>query len=175
MGSVNGMPSSITSAPAARSAERIASEVAGSGSPAVRNVTSAARPARASSAKRWSMRVLMRSAACCARHSLWQVSLWQILALARPHRGHADVDGAEHEDAEREDELHPLLLFDERSRSEQARAQDIENVGGGDEDQEPAHELLTADHCRVRLLRARYWATLARSLSPRAERLTTIR
>ena len=46
IGSVNGMPSSITSAPAFGSAFRIASEVLVSGSPAIVKVTSAARPSR---------------------------------------------------------------------------------------------------------------------------------
>ena len=59
IGSVNGMPSSITSAPAFGSSLRIASDVFGSGSPAIVKVTSAARPSRASSAKRWSMRPVM--------------------------------------------------------------------------------------------------------------------
>ena len=59
IGSVNGMPSSITSAPAG-SALRIASEVSGSGSPAVRKVTSAARPSLLSAAKALaSMRVVI--------------------------------------------------------------------------------------------------------------------
>ena len=60
IGSVNGMPSSITSAPAAGSALTIASEVSASGSPAVTNVTSAARPSAFSAAKRLSIRVVMR-------------------------------------------------------------------------------------------------------------------
>src|SRR5207245_2557889 len=59
-GSVNGMPSSITSAPAFGKALISASEVSPSGSPAVRKVTSAARPCAFSSAKRLSILVLMR-------------------------------------------------------------------------------------------------------------------
>ena len=59
IGSVNGMPSSITSAPAFGSALRIASAVLASGSPAVRKVTSPARPSRLRSAKRVSMRVVI--------------------------------------------------------------------------------------------------------------------
>src|SRR6516164_7716803 len=59
IGSVNGMPSSTTSAPAAGMARSSASEVSGSGSPAVRNVTSAARPCDLSSSKRRSIRVVM--------------------------------------------------------------------------------------------------------------------
>ena len=57
IGSVNGMPSSITSAPAFGSALAMASEVAVSGSPAMVKVTSAARPSAFSAAKRFSMRV----------------------------------------------------------------------------------------------------------------------
>ena len=60
IGSVNGMPSSITSAPAAGSALTIAGALAASGSPAIRKVTSAARPSALSAAKRLSMRVVMR-------------------------------------------------------------------------------------------------------------------
>ncbi len=56
MGSVNGMPSSITSAPAPGSSSRIAREVSRSGSPAVMKGTKAARPCAFSSAKRWAMR-----------------------------------------------------------------------------------------------------------------------
>ena len=52
IGSENGMPSSITSAPASASPPRIFAEVAPSGSPAVRNVTSPPRPASFSAAKR---------------------------------------------------------------------------------------------------------------------------
>ena len=63
IGSENGMPSSITSAPAGGSALRIASEVSLSGSPAVRNVTSAARPCPFNVAKRVSMRVVMNGRA----------------------------------------------------------------------------------------------------------------
>src|SRR6202040_1343234 len=99
IGSVNGMPSSITSAPAAGSAHRIASEVSGSGSPAVRNVTSAARPARARSAKRASIRVAL-------------MSIRQAFAAALAQRGHADIDGAEHQDQDRADEMRPFPLAD---------------------------------------------------------------
>src|SRR5262245_10576826 len=59
IGSVNGMPSSITSAPAAGNAFVIASDVSYSGSPAIRKVTSAARPSSLSAAKRLSIRVVI--------------------------------------------------------------------------------------------------------------------
>jgi len=59
IGSVNGMPSSMMSAPAGGSARSISSEVARSGSPAVTKVTSAARPSRLSAAQRCSIRVVM--------------------------------------------------------------------------------------------------------------------
>src|SRR5262245_5553496 len=103
MGSVNGIPSSTTSAPAAGIARRIASEVSGSGSPAVRNVTSAARPCALSSAKRRSMRVVMLR--------LRRSSIRRPFAPALAHRGHANVNGAQHEYHNRADELHPFLLL----------------------------------------------------------------
>src|SRR5262249_15636357 len=162
IGSVNGMPSSITSAPAAGSARRIASEVSRSGSPAVRNVTSAARPSLPSSAKRRSMRVVL-------------ISVGQALAAALAHRGHADIDGAEHQDQDRADELHPFLLADGGTDVEQTHPQEIEDEGRRDDDQDPADDFLPADHRPFPPRRARYSARLARSLSPRPERLTPIR
>ena len=51
IGSVNGMPSSIASAPPATSASRIGPVASVVGSPAVTNATSAARPAAAVRAK----------------------------------------------------------------------------------------------------------------------------
>src|SRR5689334_6504908 len=59
IGSVNGMPISMMSAPAGGSALTIASEVSGSGSPAITKVTKAERPSRFNWAKRASMRVVM--------------------------------------------------------------------------------------------------------------------
>ena len=61
IGSVNGMPSSIRSAPAAGSALRMASAVAPSGSPDMVKVTRPARFACFSASKRRTMRVLMAS------------------------------------------------------------------------------------------------------------------
>src|SRR5436190_1810412 len=134
MGSVNGMPSSTTSAPAGGRARRMASEVSRSGSPAVKNVTSAARPCTLRSAKRRSMRVLMG-----ARSSLGR-------AFARPlaHRGHADIDGAQHQDHERADELHPFLALQDGTGGEQPDPQEVRDIGDGDDDQNPANELLPA-------------------------------
>src|ERR1700722_3378827 len=57
IGSENGMPSSIRSAPALGSCSRMAKLVSASGSPAVMNGTNAARPARVSSAKRPAIRL----------------------------------------------------------------------------------------------------------------------
>src|SRR5260370_2306896 len=59
IGSVKGMPISMISAPAFGSAFMISSEVAGSGSPAIRKVMKAERPCFFNSAKRASMRVVM--------------------------------------------------------------------------------------------------------------------
>src|SRR6201997_4502576 len=137
IGSVNGMPSSTTSAPAAGTARSSASEVSGSGSPAVRNVTSAARPCDLSSAKRRSMRGLMRRAA---------FSIGQAFAFALPHRRHAYIDGAQHQRHDRADELHPFLVLQNGAGSEQPDPQEIRDVGGGHGDQNPTDDLLPADH-----------------------------
>src|SRR5262245_13621036 len=166
IGSVNGMPSSITSAPAPGSARRMASEVSESGSPAVRNVTSAARPSFFNAAKRRSIRVVIGAAACSCRSSIGQS-----LASSLPHRGHADADGAEHEYHVRADELHPLLLLQSRTRTEQSLPQEIEDEGRGYDDQDPADDLLPADHRRA----PRWSATVKMSLSPRPHMFITIR
>src|SRR6516225_1828319 len=140
IGSVNGMPSSTTSAPAAGMARRSASEVSGSGSPAVRNVTSAARPCDLSSSKRRSMRVVM------GRNDFAPCSIGQAFAPALPHRGHADIDGAQHQYHDRPDELRPFLLLQNGTGREQPDPQEIRDVGGGDGDQNPTDDLLPADH-----------------------------
>src|SRR6266550_6328345 len=111
IGSVNGMPSSTTSAPAAGIARRIASEVSGSGSPAVRNVTSAARPCALSSAKRRSIRVVMDPTP--------PRLIRRPFAPALAHRGHAHVNGAQHEYHDRADELHPFLVLQDGAGREQ--------------------------------------------------------
>src|SRR3954454_24786849 len=68
IGSVKGMPISIISAPAFGSALMISSEVAGSGSPPIRNVMNAERPCLFNSAKRASMReVMVRRSLCQGR------------------------------------------------------------------------------------------------------------
>src|SRR5262245_61334256 len=140
IGSVNGMPSSTTSAPAAGSALRMASEVSGSGSPAVTNVTSAARPSVLSSAKRRSMRVAIGYESRPSR------SIGQPFAPALAHRGETDIDGSQHQYHDRADELHPFLLLQDRPGREQPDRQEIRDVGRRYDDQNPADELLPADH-----------------------------
>src|SRR5437773_5378838 len=122
IGSVNGMPSSITSAPAAGSALRIASEVSGSGSPAVRKVTNAARPCALSDAKRRSMRVVM----LCDRLS--PLSRPGIAPL--PPRGEADIDGADHHERNAGDQIEPFLAGDGRARRHQPHPPEIDKIGG---------------------------------------------
>src|SRR5262245_32908059 len=118
IGSVNGMPSSITSAPAFGSALMSASDVSTSGSPAVMNVTNAARPCAFSSAKRVSIRVVMDGR---------RRSLGLSLAPLRPHGSEAHIHGADHQDDDRDDELHPFLLFQSRPRSEQPHLEKIQD------------------------------------------------
>src|SRR5258705_11966478 len=103
IGSVNGMPSSIMSAPAFGSALIRASEVSPSGSPAVRKGTSAARPCAFSSAKRVSIRVVMI-----------RFSLRPSLAPLRPSGGKADIHDADHPHDDRDDDLNPFFLFQGR-------------------------------------------------------------
>src|SRR6478735_4016293 len=141
IGSVNGMPSSMTSAPAAGRARTRARDVAGSGSPAVRNVTSAARPAVFSSAKRRSIRVAMGDNLSRSKRSVGRP-----FSSSLTHRRKADIDGAEHQYHERSDELHPFLLLYDRSRCEQPDPQKIRDVGDGHDDQDPTDDLLPADH-----------------------------
>src|SRR5262249_40538414 len=138
IGSVKGMPSSTMSAPAAGIARRMASEVCASGSPAVRNVTSAARPCAFSSAKRRSMRVLMAI-------SLENQSAEPL--RPRPHTaGNRTLEGPQHNSHERADELDPSLLLHYRTGREQPHAQEIGDIGGRYDNQNPADELLPADH-----------------------------
>src|SRR5258705_4569070 len=132
IGSVNGMPSSITSAPAAGSARTSASDVSGSGSPAVRNVTSAARPAVFSSAKRRSIRVAMGDDLPRSMRSVWRP-----FSSSLAHRRKADIDGAQHQYHDRSDELHPFLLLNDRAGREKPDSQEIRDVGDGHDDQDP--------------------------------------
>src|SRR5262245_22601873 len=138
------MPSSITSAPACGSALRIASEVSLSGSPAVRNVTRAARPWPFKLAKRVSMRVVMNGQAGWAL-SL-ECSLRRSLAALLASGGEPDVHGAEHQDHDRADELHPFLLFQRGPGPEQPHLDEPENERPRYDDQDPADELLPVDH-----------------------------
>src|SRR3954453_16204455 len=141
IGSVNGIPSSLTSAPAAGTARTRASDVSGSGSPAVRNVTSAARPSVFNSAKRRSIRVVMGDDLPRSMRSVGQA-----FSSALTHRRKADIDGAQHQYYERPDELHPFLLLYHRPRREQPDPQKIRDVGDGHDDQNPTDDLLPADH-----------------------------
>src|SRR5438067_10228307 len=114
------MPSSITSAPAAGSAVRIASEVSGSGSPAVRKVTNAARPCVRSSAKRWSMRVVMSDAAGLVRSSMRRSR-----APALAHGGEADIDRADHQHHNRAHDSRPFVVAENRPWLKQPPAPEI--------------------------------------------------
>src|SRR5712691_6832932 len=167
MGSVNGMPISITSAPAPGSAPMMSSEVFSSGSPAMRKVTSAARPSSFKEAKRRSIRVVIGVATSSCRSSIGRTCPASLL----PHRGEADVDGADHHASERSEQLEPFLLLDNGSRHEQPRAQEIHDVRRGDDDQHPADDLLPADQS----LFPRCSATVKMSLSPRPHMFITIR
>src|SRR5215831_1877519 len=149
IGSVNGMPSSTTSAPAAGSAERIASDVSGSGSPAVRKVTSAARPCAFNAAKRSSIRVVMRAGLL-----RWR-SIGRSSAPLLAQRGHAHVDGAQYQAHERADELHPFLLLQNGADIEQPHPQEIGDISRRDHDQDPADDFLPADHTRAPPRRSR--------------------
>src|SRR5215475_12581736 len=131
IGSVNGMPSSITSAPAFGSALMSASDVSLSGSPAVRKVTSAARPCAFSSAKRVSIRVVMAGQ-----------SLGSSLAPLRPPGGEAHIHGADHQHDDRDDELKPFLPLDHGPSAEQAHLEEIQDEGGRDDHQNPARDFL---------------------------------
>src|SRR5688572_17193361 len=167
IGSVNGMPSSITSAPDAGRPFRMASEVAASGSPAVTNVTSAARSSRLNAAKSVSIRVVIVLVIDRSRRSFEP----RIFFAPGAHRSHPDVDGSEHEADQRCAQLNPILPFQERTGLQHAHLQEIGEIGGRDDDQHPADELLAVDHIRP----PRCSATEARSLSPRPDMLTTIK
>src|SRR6478609_1853178 len=136
IGSVNGMPNSMTSAPAAGNACTRASDVSGSGSPAVRNVTSAARPAVFNSAKRRSIRVAMGDDLPRSMRSVGQA-----FSSSLTHRREADIDGAQQQYHEHSDELHPFLLLDHRAACKQPDAQKICAVGDGHDGQNPTGDL----------------------------------
>src|SRR5262249_51237922 len=137
IGSVNGIPSSITSAPAFGSALMSASEVSPSGSPAVRKVTSAARPCAFSSAKRISIRVVMIG-----------FSLRPALAPLCSPSSEANVHSADHQHDDRDDELKPFLPFEHRPGAEQAHLEEIKDEGGRDGHQYPARDFLPIEHAR---------------------------
>src|SRR5262249_61813169 len=94
------------------------------------------------------------------------------LAPPLSHGGQAHIGGTDHENPDRADELHPLFLLDDRASPEQPHFQEIDDEGRRHDDQDPADDFLSIDH---RPGRSRYSATVARSLSPRPDRLTTIR
>src|SRR5215467_12919984 len=159
IGSVNGMSSSITSAPAFGSALMSASEVSASGSPAVRKVTSAARPCAFSSAKRVSIRVVM--------NTRW-LSLGLSSAPPLPHGGEAHIHGADHQERDRANELHPFLVFDGRARPEQPHLQEIDDEHGREDHQNPAHDLLPIeiDHERLQASTALWFPAIIRRVAP---------
>src|SRR5262249_60368305 len=67
-------------------------------------------------------------------------------APALAHRRHTDIDGAQHQYHDGADELHPFLLLQHRTGREQPHAQEIGDIGGRYDNQNPADELLPADH-----------------------------
>src|SRR5262245_42160888 len=157
------MPSSITSAPAAGRAFRIASEVSPSGSPAVTNVTSAARPCAPNSAKRWLMRVVMRD---------WLPFPRPGIKPPLPAGGETDVDSANHEEYDAGDDVEPFFRGNGRARGHQPHPPEIDEVGGGHRDQEPAHDFLAVEDHNVL---PRCSATVKMSLSPRPHMFITMR
>src|SRR6266545_7931443 len=98
-------------------------------------------------------------------------SLGQSFASSLPHRREADVGGAQHQYHDRTDELHPFLFFHRRTGTKQPHPQKIRDEGDGDDDQDPANDLLPADHRRS----PRCSATVKMSLSPRPHMFITIR
>src|SRR5262249_55058723 len=78
---------------------------------------------------------------CIAR---W--SIGQPLAPALAHRGETDIDGPEHQYHDRAEELHPFLLLQNGAGLEQPDPQKICDIGHGHDDEDPAAELLPADH-----------------------------
>src|SRR5262249_38223404 len=155
------MPSSMMSAHAPGSARRIAREVSGSGSPAVMNVTRAARPCCFSSAKRRSIRVALMFAAGCScslvrcpclstTNSIPTDSSFSLFAAPAPaHRGEANIDRAQHQDDERTHQLYPFFVCHRGPRLKQPDTQEIRDIGGRDDDQKPSHEFLEADHSEL--------------------------
>src|SRR5262245_22042057 len=102
------------------------------------------------------------------------------LLIALPHLGHAHVDRTEHDPCECQDEVDPLLAGDIRPGGEQARLQKIKQVAERDQDDHPADALLSAHAVPPGDELHQSWppkclATVSKSLSPRPERLTTIR
>src|SRR4051812_39844462 len=99
---------------------------------------------------------------------------------ALPHLGHADVDGAEHDQHHHADADEPLLAGDLRPHLEQTRLEEPEQIADAEHDERPAGAALPGHAAPPGVkphhsLPPRCLATLSRSLSPRPERLTTSR
>src|SRR5215467_6227106 len=75
-----------------------------------------------------------------------RLSIGQTFTFALPHRSHADIDGAQHQYHDRADELHPFLVLQNGAGREQPHPQEIRDVSDGHDDQNPADDLLPADH-----------------------------
>src|SRR4029077_1150653 len=121
-------------APAAGNALTIASEACASGSPAVRNVTSAARPSALSAAKRLSIRVVIgfeMNSRCIL------VRLRRLLPLLA-HRCEAHVCGTEHQANAHADEIKPFLALDRQPVGEQPDLEEPDQIHRRDDDQQPA-------------------------------------
>src|SRR5262245_15571096 len=89
--------------------------------------------------------------------------------FARPHGGEAHIHGADHQNDDRDDELHPFLLFQSRPRAEQPHFEEIQDEGGREGHQDPTRDFLTIeiDHER---LQAEYTGTLIRRAAPDSPR-----
>src|ERR1043165_7289516 len=96
-------------------------------------------------------------------------------ALLGTQRGHAHVRGAEHQADAHADEVDPFLLLDRQAFGKEPHLEEIHKVQGRNDVQQPAGARLPVVEDALQNLPPRWRATLSRSLSPRPERLTTIR
>src|SRR5437763_10363054 len=96
------------------------------------------------------------------------------LALFLAHRRHADIRRAEHQADAHADKVNPFPLLDRQALGEQPHLEEPDEVERRDDDQQPAGALLPVVE-KPHNLPPRCSATLTRSLSPRPDRLTTIR
>src|SRR2546421_11770227 len=99
---------------------------------------------------------------------------WRSRLVSLAHRRHADIRGAEHQADAHADEINPFPLLDRQAFGEKSHLEEPDEVERRDDDQQPAGALLPVVE-KLHNLPPRCSATLARSLSPRPERLTTIR